>query len=241
MKLLLTLNPSKDLIEQIHLAKNIGFDGVEIVLEDLAQKKFFDEKYRKEILKIAKENNMILYFHLPAYLDVRKEKDLDEIKKFLEIIYKEFEKSFCILHIYAENLYEIKDFKKSVKNLDISKILFENLFQDINFLEKIFKENLNFVIDLQHLLISNSLSKSLNFLRKNKEKILHFHISDSDGINHLHLPLGNGALPLKKIIEFLRENFDDRTITFEIFLTEIPEIDIEASYFLFKKLYYGKC
>jgi len=240
MKLLLTLNPSEDLIEQTRLAKNIGFDGIEIVVEDKALESMLDEEFRENFYNFTKENNLITYFHLPNWLDIREEKDRKEISKIVKEISKSFTNSYFVLHIMFDGVYEIKNFEKSIKKIDTSKILFENLFQDLKFLEEVFKLPINFIIDIQHLSISNPLEKSLEFLARNKNKILHFHFSDTDGINHTHYPLGKGNLPLKKIICFLKNNFDDRTISFEIFNTEIPEIDFEISFLLFKKIY-GEC
>jgi len=240
MKLLLTLNPSKDLIEQTKLAKNIGFDGVEIVLEDKALESILDEDFQEKFYDFTKESNLITYFHLPNWLDIRDRKDRKEIFKIVDEVTKIFKNSYFVLHIMFDSLYEIKKFEKIIKKLDLSKILFENLFQELKFLEEISKLPINFVIDIQHLSISNPLNKSLDFMVRNKNKILHFHISDTDGINHNHYPLGKGSLPLKKVICFLKENFDDRTISFEVYNTEIPEIDFEISFLLFKKIY-GKC
>jgi len=240
MKLLLTLNPSEDLIEQARLAKSIGFDGIEVVVEDKALENMLNEDFRNNFYEFTKENNLITYFHLPNWLDIREERDRKEISKIVKEITKSFSNSYFVLHMMFDSVYEIENFEKSIKDIDVSKILFENLFQDLNFLEKVFKLPINFIIDIQHLTISNPLDKSLNFLARHKDKILHFHLSDTDGINHAHFPLGKGSLPLKKIICFLKNNFDDRTISFEVFNTEIPEIDFEISLLLFKKIY-GEC
>ncbi|MEM5828481.1 MAG: sugar phosphate isomerase/epimerase [Candidatus Aenigmatarchaeota archaeon] len=239
MKILMSLNPTKKLEEQIEFAKNVGFDGIEIVLEDNAQKEFLDEKRRKELKKLIEEKNFIVAFHLPNWLNIIDEKDRKEILYFAKIIEKDFS-SFCDVHIHANSTNDINDFIKVTNELKLSNVYFENMFQDVETLSKIIDDtNIKITIDISHILSVNSLSKSFEFLKKYKERIFHFHFSDGIINSHSHLALGNGTFPIQKIISFLKENFGNRTITFEIYDTNIPEIDYEISLNLFK-YYYGR-
>lgn len=232
MKIFLTLNPSEDLYFQIKLAKNLGFDGVEIVLERSAKKVMINEK--EKIREILESLNMNVSFHLPSNLNILEERDFKKIIKLYNIV--EYFKSFGVVHIFAENEKEIKEYEDILEEIKNKNLYFENLFQRSEFLEKIYKLNLKFVIDISHFLTVNSFSRFKEFLIKYKPKILHFHFSDSNGISHSHLPFGKGVLPINKIVEFLVKNFNDRTISLEIFETEIPEIDFEISLKILKNL-----
>lgn len=238
MRIFLTLNPSKDVYSQIELAKKLGFDGVEIVLEDDMR-----EVVEKEKEKIKnKLENLGIYacFHLPNWLNILNRDDLKEIFHLYKIV--EYFNSFGVLHIFSDDEKSIKKYKIIEKEIKDKNLYFENLFQRTEILENIFVFNLKFVIDISHFLTANPFPKFKEFLLKNKNKIFHFHFSDNNGITHSHLPLGKGILPIKKIIEILVEYFNDRSISFEIFETDIPELDFEISIKIFKNIIdkYGK-
>ncbi|MEM5830118.1 MAG: sugar phosphate isomerase/epimerase [Candidatus Aenigmatarchaeota archaeon] len=240
MKTLMSLDPTKSLERQIELAKSIGFDGVEIILEDDAQKEILNEKQREKLKSLIREKKMIVVFHLPNWLDILDEKDKKEIIYFSEIIKKEFN-SFCDVHIHAKKSEEVKNFIYVSKEFENSNISFENMFQDIETLTEILDNTkIKITIDISHLLAVNNLQKSFNFLQKYKNRIFHLHFSDGMKNSHSHFALGNGTFPIPKIIRFLKENFEDKTITFEIYDTNIPEIDYEISLNLFKYYYEGK-
>ncbi|MEM5882255.1 MAG: TIM barrel protein [Candidatus Aenigmatarchaeota archaeon] len=238
MRVLLTINPSKNVFKQIKLAKKIGFDGVEIVLEDKAMKTVLNKK--SDVKNLLEELNMFASFHLPFWLNILNKDDFNEIQNLYEIA--NFFNTFCVTHINSENKNDLKIFSKILKKIRDKKIYFENLFQKIDFLENFSKLNVFLTIDISHMLTINTFTEFRNFIVNNKQKILHFHISDANGFSHSHLPFGKGVLPLRRIAELLIKNFNDRTISFEIFDTDFPEIDFESSFIIFKNLIdkYGK-
>lgn len=225
MKVFLSLNPKKDIFDQIKMAKKIGYDGVEIVLEEKVGETV--KKKKEKVKKFLKKKKLDFCFHLPNWLNVLRAEDVKEILNLKKIV--EYFNSFGVLHLDINTTEEIKKLKKIPRELK-ENLYYENLLQSSSLLKKIFKLDLNFTIDISHFLIHNSFLDFKKFLKENKRKVKHFHLSDGNGIFHSHLPLGKGVYPIKNIVEFLLENFKDRTITLEIFDTSIPEIEFEISY-----------
>lgn len=231
MKIFLSINPEKDIYNQIELAKSIGYDGVEIVLEGKVRETVLSEK--EKVRKILEKNKMYFCFHLPNWLNPLDENDLKEILELKKIV-DEFN-TFGIVHLEIEDKRKIRKINKLPKEMK-QNIFFENLFQSVDILERIAYLDVKFVIDISHFLTSNSFEKLKNFLEKAKNKIFHFHLSDGNGFSHSHLPLGHGIFPIREIISILLKNFNDRTITLEIFEHDIPEIEYEISLNLLKDL-----
>lgn len=232
MKFYLSLNPKKNIYYQINLAKSIGYDGVEIILEDKILKTVLKEK--EKVLKLIKNLKIEACFHLPFWLNILEKKDL---KKILDLnkIALEFN-SFSVVHLPLDRLEDLEILEKISNYLRGKNIYFENLFQPIELLEEVFKLNLKFVIDISHFISFNSISLFKTFLEKNRQKIYHFHLSDGYNFSHSHLPLGKGEYPLKQIIFFLYEKFKNNTISLEIFETDIPEIEFEISLNILKEI-----
>jgi sugar phosphate isomerase/epimerase len=225
MKILILSNPYENLLNQIELAKSLKFDGIEIVLERETKKLFLENKN-----KISKElGNLIYVYHLDHRYNIFNEAHFKELEK----ICKEID-SFAVLHLNCEK-ENFEDFVKKVKKLNNEKIIIENLDHSIEELQYFLEiSDLNLAFDFSHAISFNSTKKVLNFVEKNKERMVHFHISDCISFEHSHLPLGKGILPIKEIWKILK-NFS-KTITLEIIETNIPEIEYFVSLNILKSL-----
>ncbi|MEM0481095.1 MAG: TIM barrel protein [Candidatus Aenigmatarchaeota archaeon] len=224
MKILMLLNPWKDLDSQIDFALENGFDGIEIVLEDDTKNIFLNNP--KEFLKKLKFTHV---FHLDHSYNIFREKDYEELKNILKHI-----DSFSVLHLNAEK-QQFDEFIERVEKLKSRYILIENLAHSMEDLEYFLEiSNLNLTFDLSHAFSFNTESKVLNFLNKNLDRIMHFHISDCIYFTHSHFPFGYGILPLKKIVEFLKRK--NTTVTIELIDSQIPEIDYPISLNILKNL-----
>jgi sugar phosphate isomerase/epimerase len=223
MKILMLSNPYDNIFNQINLVRKIGFDGIEIVLE-LETKKLF-LKNRKKLIKEVKDFFHI--FHLDNSYNIFERNDLREIRKILNKL-----DSFAVLHLNC-NREKFESFIEKVESLKINNILIENLDHSIEDLEYFLEiSNLNLAFDLSHAFSFNNKEKIINFLNEYEKRIKHFHLSDCVYFQHSHLPLGNGILPIKEVINFLK----NKTVTLEIIETEIPEIDYSISLNILKSL-----
>jgi sugar phosphate isomerase/epimerase len=82
---------------------------------------------------------------------------------------------------------------------------FENFYAQMN-------ENIGVVLDVGH---ANINGQTESFLRTFKDKIVHLHVSDNDGISDQHLGLGRGTVNWRGLISMLKELSYDRTIVIE--------------------------
>lgn len=77
----------------------------------------------------------------------------------------------------------------------------EKMIQEVN------QPNLFVNIDIGHLNVTREPPKSMEKLR---DRVVHLHLNDNDGINDTHLPLGRGNVKLSSYIKKLRKlDFDN--------------------------------
>jgi sugar phosphate isomerase/epimerase len=77
------------------------------------------------------------------------------------------------------------------------------------------------ILDLAHAYIGErSSARCLEFLTRFGDRLAHLHVSDNQGRRDDHLPLGSGSLPLKTIVNALKETGYDDTCTLEIFVED---------------------
>ncbi len=75
-------------------------------------------------------------------------------------------------------------------------------------------KGLYFQADIGHLNIFGR--EPVQYLRRYKDKLMHVHMHDNDGVDDLHLPIGAGSIDWDHLISELK-SFYDGTITLEIF------------------------
>jgi len=78
-------------------------------------------------------------------------------------------------------------------------------------------EELYFHADIGHLNVFGR--DPVEYLNRYKDKLLHVHLHDNNGIDDLHLPLGAGNIDWDHLINTLK-SFYDSTITLEIFSSD---------------------
>ena len=76
---------------------------------------------------------------------------------------------------------------------------------------------LKFHLDVAHAFIENRMKGVKEYLDAFNDRLAHIHIHDNHGEQDEHLPLGNGKIDFKKVVKLLKEIDYDRTITFEVF------------------------
>ena len=102
-------------------------------------------------------------------------------------------------------------------------ILVENMDRFFNTSEQIRKTldrmpRLGFHLDVAHANLNVERNRTEEFLKAFRERLVHVHLSDNFGkSDDLHLPLGAGTIPWKKMIPVLKKSGYDGTITLEVF------------------------
>lgn len=118
------------------------------------------------------------------------------------------ELSFDILIESFKKLYDYsnqKGLKLCVENMEpLEKELLVTCEDFLEFYSKLGEREIFITIDLAHL---GSFIKIKDFFNRLSNKIIHLHISD---LKHeqIHLPLGEGELPIKKILNFLSGKYE---------------------------------
>lgn len=89
-------------------------------------------------------------------------------------------------------------FDKKWARKAISPKILGNIVSDFN------SRNLKLTFDVEH--INSHFYNPITFLKEFRKNIAHVHLSDNDGKHlHQHLPVGEGNLPIKDCIDFLKK------------------------------------
>jgi len=121
-----------------------------------------------------------------------------------------------------KNMESLKRIEAMAKPLGIQ-ILVENMDRFFNTPEQIQETltrmpDLGFHLDVGHANLNVERNRTEEFLEAFRDRLVHVHVSDNFGKNEdLHLPLGAGTVPWKKIIPRLKRSGYDGTITLEVF------------------------
>jgi sugar phosphate isomerase/epimerase len=210
--------------------KESNIKGIEIVASSIVLKR--DIEKVKEILE--EYNLSVFSVHQPVLKLYRI--SLAGIDKLLALA-AAFSAKVVVLHLFAigKRLYD-PEFVKILKSLEEKyniKIGLENGIKDIFtssktycFREKEISEiasltGLNLTLDTTHL--AHAGGNIINFYRRNKGKIINIHLSDYKNVffnrffpSGLHLPLGEGELPLEEFLKILKEDNYNGILTLEI-------------------------
>ncbi len=124
--------------------------------------------------------------------------------------------------ILEKNMESLERMEEIAHPLGIQ-ILVENMDRFFNTAEQIRKAldrmpRLGFHLDVGHANLNVERNRTEEFLKAFRERLVHVHLSDNFGKSEdLHLPLGAGTIPWKKVIPMLKKSGYDGTITLEVF------------------------
>ena len=240
-------NPAKGVYDEVSWIVE-RFDFVDLTLEppgaDAAAIKIDKLKAALNGKKIVGHTAWYLPFASP-YPSVRKAA-LDELLKCLRV-FSQLECRLMNVHIgavhrffrddaagwYAEILGSVAD---EAKKSGIA-IMVEHMNateRHLELVEDILKAvpEVKFHLDVGHANIGNdSFSDALKMLFKRfGKKLAHVHISDNNGKEDLHLPLGSGTMNVAQVVQLLRSKYDG-TITLEVFSRDRDYILMNAKKF----------
>ncbi len=135
--------------------------------------------------------------------------------------------------VLQHNIEFLKKIIKKAKKKDIT-LMLENtksVFNEISVLEQILNEvpGLKLHWDVGHANLGNQgEQKTKQAFEIFKDKIVHVHFSDNNGVEDQHLPIGAGNINWPFVVQILKENDYKDTITLEI---HTPDV----SYLLFSR------
>lgn len=79
--------------------------------------------------------------------------------------------------------------------------LFRNGDDGLRIVNSLNLDNVGVCLDIGHALLSNSL---VDIIHKLKDRIIHMHVHDNDGVKDLHNPLGSGKAPQSLLKDLFR-------------------------------------
>lgn len=224
-------DPQKDILEEIKLFGEMGFDFVELAVEAPGGKpeKLLEKK--KEIEDLLNSYNFGVlahfpwYFHLASHYEKIRDAYLAETKKALEAV-AEFKAKSVTLHseflpslfrsnrklLVAQVRESLGMLREKAEEKGIT-LLLENGFEDAEGFSEFLPKGVGITLDLGHANLSKDGIEG--YLRKFKNRISHVHASDNFGKEDNHLPIGAGGIKWKEVLEKLKR-FYDGTITLEI-------------------------
>jgi sugar phosphate isomerase/epimerase len=231
-------NPQMDLLEEIAWAERNRFDFLDLTLEpSAAHPKQIQVKPTRRALQDA---GLKIIGHTAYYLpwaspfETIREAALTEMRWTLEV-FSELGAFKVSVHpdrsipfalnskaILEKNMESLERMEKMAKPLGIQ-ILVENMDRFFNTTGQIREvlermPGLGFHLDVGHANLNVEKNRTEEFLEAFRDRLVHVHVSDNFGKKEdLHLPLGAGTIPWKKIVSRLKKSGYDGTVTLEVF------------------------
>lgn len=238
MKIGMMNNPRHNLLAEITFAEENHFDFLDLTLEPRMAHPA--KLPLPEVKKALKRANLPIIGHTAYYLpfaspyESLRRAAIEEIRLALQVC-AELGASEVSLHpdksipfalgekgVLEQNIKSFEEMERIARPLGVQ-ILIENMDRNFNTIEE-FQETfwrlpqLGFHLDVGHANLNVDRNRSEEFLRTFHERLRHVHFSDNFGQkDDLHLPLGAGNIPWRKVIAQLRAFGYDGTITLEIF------------------------
>ena len=247
-------NPYKELLPQIHWIGTHGFDYVEIAVEPpKAEHTKIDSG---EIQRTIATYNLEVVIHTSPYLPVASahpavraaaQAELlgvlalaDKLgSPLLTIHYLGFPKFYSFKEAIDTYVHLLKVLTHAAKGTGIE-IAIENSpanRKEIKLFREIFQRvpDARLLLDIGHTNIHVIGNLAKDFLEDAilGDRISHVHVSDNDGQDDLHLPLGSvrNGVDWQEIIGVLQEHFYKGRITFEVFSPDLDYLLISRDKF----------
>lgn len=260
----LLTNPLEDVPLEIARVRRLGFDYVEIGIEEPNATPAVLMRQKAEILSALTENTLSPLGHTAYWVGfgscheevrsgwVKEAKEMISAASMLGITLLNFhfnsrlgmvgrtEKSReAFLQNFTNSMTELTQFAaKSRVDLMLENVPPEygHPLESLAYFSQVMSTvpPLKFHLDVGHAFIENRMKGVKEYLDAFSDRLIHIHIHDNHGKQDEHLPLGEGNIDFKKVVKLLKELNYDKTITFEVF-TSRP--DAARSRHLLKKLW----
>jgi len=255
------VNPMNDIVEDIQLIKKLGFDFVEITIEDPYNLPEILDLRKREIKNVLKLFKYPPLAHFSWRIDIGTTDNIvrrawiEEVKKSLTTAKKFGCTKFTVHYTTRFNVEENQSFrKKELDNYVLSmkelmkfskkigiELMLENAAKEGKVHLKKFAyvadnvPDLKINLDISHAFMNGGMKTVEDFINYFGDRIVHFHFSDNNGQDDEHLAIGNGKINYEKIVDMIKEIDYNYTITLEIF--ELPRNNAAKSMLKIKKLF----
>lgn len=256
----LLTNPAKDILEEIRIIQDLGFDYVEIGIEFPGGSPELVMAQKNKILALTKKFHHPPLAHTAWWLDfaslhpkIRKNW-IDEAKLSIDaaksLNIEKINFHFYSLGLEYKNYHEelLKNMIKSLRDI----VSYADSKKITVFLENtpnkryvIGIEEYKFVIDnvpklkshldVGHAFVENGMKSVKEYIFTFKDNLEHIHMHDNHGEGDEHLPLGKGKINFDQIAKWLKQINYNKTITFEVFTSKE---DAKESMLKFKNAFY---
>ncbi len=226
-------NPRKEIRDEIKWIANNGFNFIDLFLEpDKGELgKFNTGEIKKQLDYYSLDWVGHTAWYLPIGSPVKKLRNcaVEIIKQYLDAFVDMGSDKVTIHSNWPTSLFTedegVKFQTESIQSIlnfaskSGVKIMLEPLgtvHDHVNNIDRLLElnEGLYFHADIGHLNIYGR--DPVDYLRRYKDKLIHVHLHDNNGIDDLHLPIGSGNIDWNYLINVLK-SFYDGTITLEVF------------------------
>ena len=228
-------NPKNNLVEEINLFGEMGFDYFELTIEAPAATPEKIMRGKKEILDALHSYNFGVLSHYPWYFSVA-----HPYESIQRAINEEFGHAFAAaallgakkatIHtewmppgvqerpvMVAKTIESIKKLHKSAAEHGLE-LLIENFGHSsfsIRDFKLLFSElGINMTFDVGHAAKHDGEGVD-SYLREFKKRVKHVHLHDNNKKEDQHLPLGAGRIDMQHVVKELK-SFYDGTVTLEV-------------------------
>ncbi len=254
--------PTEPVPNELTIFHRLGFDYVEIGIEEPAATPQILMQQREQILSSLLAKNMFALGHTAYWVGFGSSHEkvrkgwIEEAKDMIQIA-SEFKISLLNFHFnsrygsvgateqsrntflqnFVSSMQELTQFAAAEKvDLMLENVPPENghPLESIEYFSAVMKAvpALKFHLDVAHAFIENRMKGVKDYIDAFGDRLVHIHMHDNHGKQDEHLPLGRGKIDVRKVVKFLKAANYHRTVTFEVFTSRT---DAARSRELFKK------
>jgi len=255
-------SPTESIPEEIERFHKLGFDFVEIGIEEPAATPRILMRQKDRILSAISANGLSAIGHTAYWVGfgsshekvrsgwVEEGKDMIRTASELRLGLLNFhfnsrfgsvgttkESRNVFLRNFIGSMEELTRFA-ATQNVQL---MLENVppkdghpLESIHYFSEVMKAvpALRFHLDVAHAFIENRMKGVKEYIGAFSDRLAHVHLHDNHGEHDEHLALGMGKIDLRKVVRFLKEVDYDKTITFEVFTSRADAVHSRE---LFKK------
>jgi sugar phosphate isomerase/epimerase len=250
----LLTDPTESVPNEIVRFHRLGFDYVEIGIEEPKATPRILMSQRDDILNLLSANAMFALGHTAYWVNfgsshekarrgwIEEAKDMIHVASKLNLGLLNFhfysrlgtvgvteESRNIFLENFTSSMRELTQFAKTEK-VDL---MLENVpseeghpLESIVYFSEVMRAipELRFHLDAPHAFIENDMKGIRDYIDAFGERLAHIHLHDNHGKHDEHLPLGQGKIDFRKVVKLLKEINYDKTITFEVFTSHADAV-----------------
>ena len=250
----LLTDPLEFVPDEISRFHKLGFDYVEVGIEEPSATPSILMRQREEILRLLSANDMFALGHTAYWVGFGSSHEkarlgwIEEAKDMIQVA-SDLKIGLLNFHFYtklgrvgateeSKNTF-LRNFTDAMKELtQIAAtrkvdLMLENApperrtpLESIECFSNVMKAvpDLKFHLDVGHAFIEDRMNGVRDYIDAFGDRLAHVHVHDNHGKWDEHLPLGRGKIDFRKVVRFLKEINYDRTVTFEVFTSRADAV-----------------